>query len=119
VITGAAAVQECRPGKKIIHPTLREALRVVLASQEISSTLYRRISEIHLQANGELLLYTAEFGIPVSFGRGFIVEKLTLLESFWTTVVNNRGAQSLIALDVRFADLVVARWEPSTELATN
>jgi hypothetical protein len=119
VITGAAAVQDCRPGKRIVHPTLQEALRVVLVSQEISSTLYRRISEIHLQANGELLLYTAEFGIPVSFGRGFIVEKLTLLESFWTTVVSSRGGQSLIALDVRFADQVVARWEPSTDVATN
>ncbi len=119
VITGAAAVQVCQPGRRISHPTLREAHRLVLASHRIGSTLNRRISEIHLQENGELLLYTAEFGIPVYFGRGSIVEKLTLLESFWTTVVTSRGVQTLRAVDIRFADQVVARWEPSTEIITN
>lgn len=115
VITGVPAVQECRPGKRIAHPTLKEALRVVLASEQISNPLYRRISEIHLQPNGELLLYTAEFGIPVYFGRGSIVDKLTLLEGFWMTVVNSQGAQSLRTVDVRFADQVVACWEPSAD----
>jgi cell division protein FtsQ len=113
VITGAAAVQECRPGKKVVHPALREALQIVLSSQKLGNSLSRRISEIHLQPNGELLLYTAEYGIPVMFGRGSIVDKLTLLEGFWTGVVSSRGGQSLRAVDIRFADQVVARWEPS------
>lgn len=117
VITGAAAVQECRPGKRVVHPALREALQIVLASQKLGNSVSRRISEIHLQANGELVLYTAEYGIPVTFGRGSIVDKLTLLEGFWTGVVSSRGGQSLRAVDIRFADQVVARWEssPSSE----
>jgi len=115
VITGAASVQECRPGKRIAHPTLQEALRVVLAAEKISNPLYRRISEIHIQSDGELLLYTAEFGVPVYFGRGSIVDKLTLLEGFWTTIVNTQGGQTLRAVDVRFANQVVANWEPSTD----
>jgi cell division protein FtsQ len=119
VITGASLVQECRPGKRITHPTLLEALRVVMVAEQIANTLYRRISEIHLQTNGELLLYTAEFGIPVSFGRGNLVEKLTLLEGFWTTVVNSQGGQTLRAVDVRFADQVVARWEPPKDMVAN
>lgn len=114
VITGATAVQECRPGKKVVHPTLREALQIVLASQKLGNSVSRRISEIHLQPNGELVLYTAEYGIPVLFGRGSIVDKLTLLEGFWTGVVSSRGGQSLRAVDLRFADQVVARWEPSS-----
>ena len=61
------------------------------------------------------MLYTAEFGIPVYFGRGSIVDKLTLLEGFWMTVVNSQGAQSLRTVDVRFADQVVACWEPSAD----
>ena len=113
VITGAATVQECRPGKKIVHPTLREALQVVLASQKLGNSVSRRISEIHLQPNGELVLYTAEYGIPVMFGRGNIIDKLTLLEGFWTGVVSSRGGQSLRAVDIRFAEQVVARWESS------
>ncbi len=113
VITGAAAVQEIKPGKKIVHPALREALQIVLASQKLGNSVSRRISEIHLQANGDLVLYTAEFGIPVMFGRGNIIDKLTLLEGFWTGVVSSRGGQSLRAVDIRFADQVVARWETS------
>jgi len=113
VITGVASVQECRPGKKIAHPALREALQIVLASQKLGNSVSRRISEIHLQPNGDLVLYTAEFGIPVLFGRGNIVDKLTILEGFWTGVVSSRGGQSLRTVDVRFTDQVVARWEPS------
>jgi cell division protein FtsQ len=113
VITGAASVQECRPGKKIVHPALREALQIVLASAKLGNSLSRRISEIHVQPNGELVLYTAEFGIPVMFGRGNIVDKLTILEGFWTSVVSSRGGQTLRTVDIRFADQVVARWEPS------
>jgi cell division septal protein FtsQ len=116
VITGAQAVQECKPGKKIMHPTLREALQVVLASQRLGNSVSRRISEIHLQPNGDLMLYTAEYGVPVNFGRGNIVDKLALLEGFWTGVVSSRGGQSLRSVDVRFADQVVARWEPSQSL---
>ncbi|MCC6396728.1 MAG: FtsQ-type POTRA domain-containing protein [Bacteroidetes bacterium] len=119
VITGAQRVQECRAGKRITHPTLLEALHVVLAADRMGGTLRRRISEVHLQGNGELLLYTAEYGIPVHFGRGSIVDKLILLESFWTTVVSGQGGRALRAVDVRFADQVVARWEPTTETTTN
>jgi cell division protein FtsQ len=117
VITGAASVQECRPGKTIVHPVLREALQIVLASQQLSNSVSRRISEIHVQPNGELLLYTAEYGIPVLFGRGNIVDKLTLLEGFWTGVVSSRGGNALRSVDIRFADQVVARWDqpPSPE----
>ena len=116
VITGAQAVQECKPGRKIVHPTLREALQIVMASQRLGNSVSRRISEIHLQTNGELLLYTAEYGVPVNFGRGNIVDKLTLLEGFWTGVVSSRGGQSLRSVDIRFADQVVARWEPPQSL---
>jgi hypothetical protein len=116
VITGAQTVQECKPGRKIVHPALREALQVVLASQRLSNSVSRRISEIHLQPNGDLLLYTAEYGVPVNFGRGNIVDKLALLEGFWTGVVSSRGGQSLRSVDVRFTDQVVARWEPSQSL---
>lgn len=115
VITGAAAVQDCRPGKRVTHPALKEALQIVLAAERLGSSVSRRISEIHLRQNGDLLLYTSEFGIPVAFGRGDIVDKLTLLESFWTGVVSSRGGQALQAVDLRFTDHVIARWEtPAT-----
>lgn len=119
VITGAASLQTCTPGKRVSHPTVLEALEIVRIARTLQDRLYHRISEVHVASNGDLLLYTAEYGIPVTFGRGDVVNKLVLLEGFWNAVVSSRGANALRALDLRFADQVIARWDPSTEIVSN
>ena len=115
VITGAPALETCAAGKVVTHPAIKEALRLILAAHGLNESVYRRISEVHILPGGELMLYTAEFGVPVLVGRGDLVNKLVRLEGFWNTIVSSRGADALETVDIRFADQVVVRWEPTSQ----
>lgn len=119
IISGAADVQPCEPGKKLTHPAIREALLLVMVAQQLDDALYRRISEVHIASTGDLLLYTADGGVPVAVGRGDITTKLEKFAAFWSTVVTSRGAQTLASVDLRFADQVVVRWTSSGEQMEN
>jgi len=119
VITGAAEVQQCEIGTHLTHPAIREALLLVMAAQRLDDALYRRISEVHIEPSGDLLLYTADGGVPVVVGRGDITTKLERFDAFWTAVVTSRGAQTLASVDLRFADQVVVRWTTNDEQMTN
>ena len=119
VITGADDVQTCAVGTPLTHPAIREALVLVQAAQQLDEGLYRRISEVHIQPAGDLLMYTADAGVPVVMGRGDITSKLAKFDAFWSTVVSTRGAQHLASVDLRFADQVVVRWTTNDEQMTN
>jgi cell division protein FtsQ len=119
VITGAEDLQTCESGKVLSHPAIREALLLVVAAQMLDESLYRRISEIHIQPGGDLLMYTTDGGIPVLIGRGDVTSKLAKFDAFWTNVVATRGVQSLASVDLRFADQVVVRWTTIDEQMTN
>ena len=119
VITGAAEIQSCEIGKQLSHPAIREAILLVMAAQQLDDALYRRISEVHIEPSGDLLLYTADGGVPVVVGRGDITTKLEKFDAFWTGVVTSRGAQNLTSVDLRFADQVVVRWMTNDEQMTN
>jgi cell division protein FtsQ len=110
VITGAVSAQECIPGKMITRQPVREALRLLNLAQELSESLPRRISEVNIRDDGELVVYTVEFGVPVLIGQGDLAPKLMKLEAFWKEIVSNRGTPELASLDVRFQDRVIARW---------
>lgn len=119
VITGAADVQQCEPGKRLSHSAIREALLVVRAAQLLDEGMYRRISEIHITPSGDLLMYTADTGVPVMLGRGDMTTKLEKFHEFWTIVATTRGAQALASVDLRFADQVVVRWTTNDEQMAN
>jgi cell division protein FtsQ len=119
VITGAAEIQSCEIGNRLTHPAIREALLLVMVARQLDDGLYRRISEVHIDASGDLLLYTADGGVPVVVGRGDITTKLEKFEAFWTSVVASRGVQSLTSVDLRFADQVVVRWETDDKQMLN
>jgi cell division septal protein FtsQ len=110
VVTGDVPAQECTPGKTMRRASVHEALRLLTTAQELSEGLPRRISEVHVRPDGDLIVYTAEFGVPVVFGQGDLAPKLVKLEAFWKEIVSNRGALELASLDVRFQDRVIARW---------
>jgi cell division protein FtsQ len=110
VITGSLPLKECVPGKTITQQPMREALRLLSVAQELSEDLPRRISEVNIRDDGDLVVYTAEFGVPVLFGQGDVAPKLVKLEAFWEEIVSNRGMPELASLDVRFQDRVIARW---------
>jgi len=110
VITGGIAPADCVPGKRITTECVQQALALLKIAQTIGDETYRRISEIHVDAQRDLVLYTAEYGIPVIVGRGSEAAKLLALDGFWNTVVGQRGAQGLQYIDLRFEDQVVVRW---------
>lgn len=110
VLTGAIPDAECAPGRRLMKEAGLEALQLLILSRRISEDLYRRISEVHVGEDGELILHTAEFGVPVLVGRGDLPVKLVKLDGFWRGFVDRRGARELQYVDLRFEDQVVARW---------
>ncbi len=110
VLTGALPENECVPGKRISGPAVHEALNALASARQMDEELFRRISEIAVSANGTLVMFTAEGGVPIILGRGEMPSKLVLFDGFWRQVVERRGPKYLQQADVRFADQVIARW---------
>jgi cell division protein FtsQ len=110
VLTGTFIRNGMSPGKQVLDAGMREALAILATAQLIDDELYRRISEVHIDGNSDLILYTAEYGVPVLFGHGEVGSKLVKFDSFWKTFVPLHGAQELQYIDLRFEDQVVVRW---------
>ena len=119
VLTGMLPAGDCLPGQRVTVESITDALFLLATAKRISDDLYHRISEVHIMQNREMLLYTAESGVPVVFGHGDVVMKLAKFDGFWKEVVSRRGAQDLQYIDVRFEDEVVVRWNPGTQAAKN
>ncbi len=117
VLTGTFQSSEVVPGKQIVRSDVREALAILAAAQDLGVEVYRRISEIHLEPGKDIMLYTAESGVPVIFGRGDTGMKLAKLEGFWREIVSHHGAHELAYVDLRFDDQVVVRWSHDVEEA--
>ena len=109
--TGSAHQDELIPGSQIRSARLKEALSVVEVARRVSGELYHRISEVYLHGRNNMILYTAESGVPVVFGRGDVAEKLLKLDGFWREVVQPVGAHAVQYIDLRFEDQVVVRWK--------
>jgi len=114
VITGLPAAQATKPGTEITNADLDEAIQILETSKAVGRELYHLISEIRIRNGGDIVLYTTDGGVPVLFGRGGVPRKLVALETFWSTIVAERGPQSLAYVDLRFEDQVVARWKKKT-----
>ena len=110
VLTGMPEGTSLTPGTMIKHPDIQEALQILATSKLVNKELYHMISEVRLRNGGDIVLYAAEWGVPIIFGRGEIANKLIRLESFWNSVVRERGFDTLQYVDLRFDDQVVVRW---------
>ena len=117
VLTGTLPRSECVPGKAVNDENVREALSLLATARAIDDDLYRLISEIHLDGDRDIVLYTAESGVPVIVGHARGAKKLVELDGFWTGVVARRGAQDLQSIDLRYDDQVVVRWTHGPEQA--
>ncbi len=117
LLTGSMPAEEFVPGKKVHNAAVLRALALLDTARAFGDDLYHRISEVHITDDGGLLCYTAESGIPVAFGHGGVAVKLAKLDGFWKEFVAREGAQALEYVDLRFNDIVVARWNQQQELA--
>lgn len=111
VISGTLKGTEVVPGKQVISQHLKEALDVLRIARVLDDELYRRISEVHAEEGRDLLLYTAEYGVPVVLGRGDIGARLVKFDAFWEEFIVRYGASELQYVDLRFEDQVVVRWK--------
>lgn len=110
VLTGVFQASEFVPGKQLARDDVREGLAILSTARELSDDLYRRISEVHVESGKDIILYTAESGVPIVFGRGDHGVKLVKFDGFWKEVVPHHGAQELAYVDLRFEDQVIVRW---------
>jgi cell division septal protein FtsQ len=111
VLSGAFPDAGEGAGKRLTSSDMREALSILTVARAIGDDAYRCLSEVHLQGDGEFVLYTSEYGVPVQFGRGDVIPKMVKFDAFWNAVVGQRGAHDLLSLDLRFEDQVIARWK--------
>lgn len=114
VVSGTFHPQDLVPGKKTANRTVHRVLSFLRLAQEVNRDLYTNISEVRLAPGGELMFYTAEFGIPVIIGTEQFGPRLVTFEGFWKEIVVREGAHRLQYIDLRFQDKVVVRWLPSS-----
>lgn len=110
LLTGAIPAHQALPGRRITSVPVRAALALLDTASLAGEDLDRLISEVRVQPDGGLVLYSADGAIPVLIGTGAVADKLAGLEVFWNSVVAGRGARELVYVDLRFDRQVVARW---------
>ncbi|MDB5034359.1 MAG: Polypeptide-transport-associated domain protein FtsQ-type [Chlorobi bacterium] len=90
---------------------IREALGVLATLRSYEQGLYRQISEIRREANGEYTFLTADGVVPVKVGYPpDISGRLRKLDIFMTTVLAARGVDQAASIDLRWKGQVVVRW---------
>ncbi|OGU72582.1 MAG: hypothetical protein A3H45_09330 [Ignavibacteria bacterium RIFCSPLOWO2_02_FULL_55_14] len=110
VVSGIPSAEVLTPGTVVANPDMQEALLLLSVLKQANREMFHRVSEVRLRNGGDIVLYSAEWGVPIIFGRGNIADKVARLEMFWTEEVVERGAQRLQYIDLRYDDQVVARW---------
>ncbi len=117
VITGTLDKTDFTPGNQVGSLSIREAVGIAAVAQGIGDGLFRRISEIRIDGDKNLVFYTVEYGVPVIFGHGDTDMKLLKFNTFWEEFVIYRGPQELKYVDLRFNDQVVVCWKPDKKEA--
>jgi cell division protein FtsQ len=106
-------------GVTITHPNEIEALQILTLLKAINRPLYYNISEVHIRNDADIVLYSAEGGIPIIIGHGGLPDKILRLETFWNEIVRTRGVQYLQYIDLRYQDQIVVRWNPEPSSVKN
>lgn len=110
ILSGIGADTPLKIGSTLASTDVQEALNILASAKSVSREMYHLISEVRLRNGGDIVLYAAEWGIPILFGHGEVASKMVRLEKFWNEVVGERGAQNLQYIDLRYDDQVVVRW---------
>jgi cell division protein FtsQ len=98
-------------GESIDSAHAVEALGVVRMLRDYSDPLYRQISEIRREADGEYTFLTTDGSVPVRAGYpGDILPRLAKLDAFLGSVLPAEGADRANYIDLRWKGEVVVRW---------
>ena len=115
MISGINGTQNVPPGKVIASNELIQAIEILQTALAIDSTVYHLISEVKMNDNSDIILYSAEGGVPIILGKGEIGKKLVTLQTFWNNFVKNGDADKLRYIDLRFDGQVVVKWNHETD----
>jgi len=106
---GDAERADVAVGRPLATPAIRTALDLLRTAQNVSVDLYHLISEVRVGGDGDMVLYSADTGVPVVFGNGEAARKIVTLETFWKRFVAQQGSDNINSIDLRFADQVIVR----------
>ena len=113
VISGIAGLDSAAYGVPVHDTDLVAALEVIKAGQ--LSGFYHAISEVHVAPGADIVMYSAEGGVPVFLGRGEMGKKLVTLQTFWSAYMKPDTLAQLQYIDARFdGQIVVKRTPPRT-----
>lgn len=115
VIVGIEGLRTERVGVPLMNKELFKAIQVLKSAMALDTVVYRMISEIDMKRGGDIVLYSADSGVPVILGRERIPEKLLMFETFWSKYVGANEAEKLIYVDLRFEDQIVVKWNERQE----
>jgi hypothetical protein len=118
IVRSAAAARDTAAGSRGGAPLqtmdstmAREALGVLDSLRDYDMALYRQISEVRREPDGEYTFMTADGGVPVRAGLpAEIPSRLRKLDLFMTTVLAARGTDQASSIDLRWKGQVVVRW---------
>lgn len=110
IISGIPANESMVVGTTVTKPDVKEALLLLGTLKVVNRPMYHYISEVQVRDGGDIVLYSADGGVPILFGRGELPDKIVRLETFWNEIVRVRGPQYLQYVDLRYQDQIVVRW---------
>ena len=120
VITGLSGSQPIKAGMRIVSENFRAAVEILAQAADLDrmdssdKELSHLISEINL-GSVDLTVYTAEYGIPILFGRENICIQLLYLHKFWDQYMRQQGAEQVRSIDLRFEEQVIVSWNKPTQ----
>jgi cell division protein FtsQ len=107
IISGVDSLGAVAVGQRTPQTDVVAAIEVLRASQMVSNELFHTISEVRIHNGHDMVLYSADAGVPILFGRGDAVKKMVKLDAFWKKFVAEGSVQDIRYIDVRFDDQVV------------
>ena len=107
IISGADSLMDLTAGHRTQQADVQAALEALETAQRVSSELFHMISEVRIHSGHDMVLYSADNGIPIIFGRGDAAKKMVKLDAFWKKFITEQDLQDIRYIDVRFDDQVV------------
>ncbi len=107
VISGIDSLADVAVGERTTHADVLAALEALETAQRVSGELFRLVSEVKIHSGHDMVLYSADTGVPIIFGRGDAAKKMVKLDAFWKKFIAEQGSQGIRYIDIRFEDQVI------------
>ncbi len=109
VITGFALPDSITGGDPIAQHELLDLFRLLREVRSDAPELFRDLSEIHQDPDGEITLFTTHSGTPVFMGKKDISQKFGALAYFQSILNGKRILQEYQYLDLRWDKLIIVK----------